>query len=325
MSAAVTLVTGAAGFVGGHLLDLLLEAPDQEIVAWRRRAGQTSSPRPPRVHDRVTWTEVDLLDPDRVADAVRQTRPTRVYHLAGVAGVHASWDHVVDTLDGNVRGTEHLLGAVAELAPEARVLIPGSALVYRPASEPIDEHAPLGPVSPYGVSKLAQELLARQFVEDGVDLIQTRSFTHVGPGQLPSYAASSFARQVAEIEHGQAPPLIKVGDLDAERDLLDVRDTVRAYRALESRGRNGGVYNVCSGVARRIGDVLEHLVSRATVRVTVEQDGARLRPKDNRRLLGDPGRLRAETDWQPIYPLERTLDDLLDWWRRTLSAPRPPA
>ena len=320
------LVTGAAGFVGSHLLTLLdRTAPaGTTLVAWRRTAeprGQTilSPPRPAPADDRVTWREVDLLDPAAVTHAIAETRPTQVYHCAGVANVGGSWSNNHATLRANVLGTEHLLTALRDHGAPARVLIPGSALVYRPSASAIDETAPLGPVSPYGLSKLAQEMLglaaARQ---DGMTVLLSRSFTHVGPGQALSYAASSFAEQIARIEVGRAEPVLSVGNLEARRDLTDVRDTVRAYQLLMTRGTPATPYNVCSGRAYQIQEVLDGLLANAAVEVSVRQDPGRTRPNDNPLLLGDRSKITRDLGWAPEIRLSRTLSDLLDCWRATV-------
>lgn len=312
------LVTGAAGFAGSHLVALLLaERPAPEVVGWRRPPADGAEPRgAARTRDpRVVWRQVDMLDRDAVDRAVAELQPRQVYHLAGAAAVAGSWNHCAATLRTNTLGTEHLLAALERASPAARVLLPGSALVYRPGDGPLDEGAPLGPVSPYGVSKLAQEMLAARYAADGLPVVRTRSFTHVGPGQDPSYAASSFACQIARIEAGTAEPTLCVGDLGARRDLLDVRDTVRAYRALMRRGVPGAVYNVCSGAAHCMRDVLSTLLALARVPVEVRVVPARLRPSDYPVLLGDRGRITAEVGWEPRIGLERTLRDLLDDWR----------
>ncbi len=317
------LVTGAAGFVGHHLLDLLIRSdPDSRIVGWRRRVtdDQARPPRPEPRSDRLVWRTLDLLDRDAVDHAVADTPPDQVYHCAGMANVGGSWSNNTTTLRVNVMGTEHLLAGLRTHASAARVLIPGSALVYRPSSAAIDESSPLGPVSPYGLSKLAQEMLARAAVEqDGLHVVITRSFTHIGPGQALSYAASSFAHQLARIEAGLGPPVLSVGNLEARRDLTDVRDTVRAYQQLMARGEPGTPYNVCSGVAHPIQTVLDGLLSHATVDVTVQQDPARSRPSDNPLLLGDAGRLARQTGWRPTFGLERTLADTLGYWRDAVT------
>lgn len=314
------LVTGAAGFAGGHLAALLLaERPAPEVVGWRRPPAAGGGP-PDRARDpRIVWQEVDVLDRGAVEHAVAELRPRQVYHFAGAASVAGSWNDGAAALRTNTLGTENLLDALERSSPAARVLVPGSALVYRPAEGPLDEDAALGPVSPYGVSKLAQEMLAARYADGGLAVVRTRSFTHFGPGQDPSYAASSFARQIARIEAGAAEPTLRVGDLGARRDLLDVRDTARAYRALMRRGVPGAVYNVCSGSARSMRDVLAELLALARVPVEVRVDPARLRPGDNPVLLGDRGRITAEVGWEPCIALDRALRDLLDDWRARMT------
>ena len=320
------LVTGAAGFVGHHLLALLHRTdPDSRILAWRRSA--VSDPkRPPRgfpASDRIDWHAVDLLDRDAVDRALLEPPPDEVYHCAGVANVGGSWSNNTITLRGNVLGTEHLLAGLRTRARHARVLIPGSALVYRPSNSAIDESSPLGPVSPYGLSKLAQEMLALAAVQqDGLHVVITHSFTHIGPGQALSYAASSFAEQLARIEAGLCAPVISVGNLEARRDLTDVRDTVRAYQQLMASGDTGAPFNVCSGTAHQIQVVLDGLLAQARVEVTVRQDPERTRPSDNPLLLGDPARLSRQTGGRPTIPLDRTLTDILDYWRDAIANTR---
>ena len=323
------LVTGAAGFVGSHLLALLHRAaPGAELLAWRRPSGggARAGAAPPRPSPaRAAWRDVDLLDGPAVRRAVAERPPTRVYHCAGIANVNGSWAERQATLRGNVTGTEHLLAALGGLPGPARVLIPGSALVYRPSTAALDETAPLGPVSPYGASKLEQERVGLEAArENGLAVVLTRSFTHIGPGQAPAYAASSFAEQIARIEAELAEPVLSVGNLEARRDLTDVRDTVRAYRALMARGTPGRPYNVCSGSAYRIGDVLDALLALARVPIAIRQDPDRLRPGDNPVLLGDRSLITAELGWEPRRSLSETLSDLLGYWRRVLAGEAPP-
>jgi GDP-4-dehydro-6-deoxy-D-mannose reductase len=231
------LVTGAAGFVGGHLLRLLNSRhPSSTRVAWRRPAQEGAADTRPELETGkrgARWSEIDLLDSRAVSDAIADIKPTQVYHCAGVASVGDSWSNNYATLRTNVLGTEYLLTALRDHAPEARTLIPGSALVYKPSDTVIDETGALGPVSPYGLSKLAQEMVGLAAARnDGLAVLVTRSFTHVGPGQSLAFAASSFAHQIARIEEGLAEPVLSVGNLDSKRDLTDVRDTVRAYHRL---------------------------------------------------------------------------------------------
>jgi len=302
------LVTGAAGFAGGHLLDLL-SGGGREIVAWHRPGG-----RRPREVPGTTWDAIDLLDRAAVAAAIARLRPATVYHCAGAAHVGRAWDDTESTFAVNVRGTHHLLDALQDAEVSARVLVPSSALVYASAAEPLRESHPLVPNSPYGVSKLAQEMLAQR-TNGTVSVALARPFNHVGPRQDPHFAASGFARRIADIERGRWAPEISVGNLDARRDLTDVRDTVRAYQLILERGEPGRPYNVCSGRAMTIRELLDLLIARARVPVEVKVDPARYRPNDTPLLLGNPARLRAELGWTPQIPIEQTLDDLLEYWR----------
>jgi GDP-4-dehydro-6-deoxy-D-mannose reductase len=315
------LITGAAGFAGSHLLDLV-EPEGRTVVAWRR-PGE-AMPMPP-TGARARWMELDLLDAEEVARAVRDVQPGVVYHLAGIAHVGSSWDRTHRTLEVNVLGTQHLLSALARIEPMPRVLVTGSALVYKDSDRAIAESDPVGPGSPYGLSKLAQEMTgAHAFAETGLPVLLTRPFNHVGPRQDPSFFTASVARQVARIERGLSEPVLEVGNLEGRRDLSDVRDTVRAYQAIAERGVAGTVYNVCAGQAYRIGDILEMLLSRAKVRIEVRRDPARYRPHDSPLVLGDRSRLTGELGWAPVIPMERTLSDLLEYWRQTVGAASAP-
>ena len=306
------LVTGAAGFAGGHLLDLLA-ADAANLIAWHRPGSA-----PPRHVPGARWEAIDLLDREAVAAGILRARPAEVYHCAGAAHVGRAWDSTSPTFAANVLGTHYLLEALRAAQLRVPVLIPSSALVYQPAAEALTEGHPLVPNGPYGVSKLAQELLAMRAADDGVDMRVARAFNHVGPRQDPSFAASGFARQIAEIEAGRHEPEILVGNLQARREVTDVRDTVRAYRLLVERGQTARPYNVCSGRALAIGDVLDRLVARARVPVRVRVDAARFRPHDVPLVEGDPRRIREELGWTPAIPLERTLDEMLEYWRGTM-------
>jgi GDP-4-dehydro-6-deoxy-D-mannose reductase len=304
------LVTGGAGFVGSHLIERL--QTDLPIVAWTRATP------PGAVQSRAAWQNVDILDAGQVAAAIRDVRPSAIFHLAGIANVGGSWARTSEPLEVNVLGTHRLFEAVRTSGVRCRILVSGSAHVYATAGHPLREDDAIAPASPYALSKLAQEQLAvRAAVDDGLDVVITRSFNHTGARQTPSYVAPSIARQIAEIERGAAAPVIRVGNLDAVRDLLDVRDVVDAYAMLMATGETGTIYNVASGVGRPIRVVLDALVARARVPIRVETDPARLRPSDVPVLVGDASRLRKATGWQPAIPFEQLLDDLLDFWRRS--------
>ena len=302
------LVTGAAGFAGGHLIDLLIRG-GARVAAWHRPGGS-----PPRDVTGAQWDGVDLLDRDQVHTAMARTRPSVVYHCAGAAHVGRAWDSTQPTFATNVLGTHHVLRALERIGAPVRVLVPSSALVYAAADEALTEDHPLAPSSPYGLSKLAQEMLGVKS-NGAITVTIARAFNHFGPRQHPHFVASGFARRIADIEKGRWAPEISVGNLDARRDLTDVRDTVRAYQLILERGTPGRPYNVCSGRAITIRELLDQLIARAHVPVTVKADPARYRPNDTPLLLGDPGRLRDELDWTPDIPLEQTLDDLLEHWR----------
>jgi len=304
-----TLVTGAAGFAGSHLLDLLAREPAGDIVAWHRPGGAA-----PSVHASVKSEAIDMLDRDAVRAAVSRLRPAAVYHCAGAAHVGRAWDRTEATLAANVRATHHLLDALDRAGVEARVVIPSSAMVYAPADRALTEDDPLVPATPYGLSKVAQEMLAGH-AGGGVTVLVARAFNHIGPRQDPMFAASAFARSIADIERGRSEPTISVGNLSARRDITDVRDTVRAYRLILERGRPGEPLNVCSGSAMAIADLLDLLVARARVPVRIAIDPARYRPHDQPLVLGDATRIRERLGWTPQIPLDQTVDDLLQYWR----------
>jgi GDP-4-dehydro-6-deoxy-D-mannose reductase len=309
MSPGPVLVTGAAGFAGSHLLEHLAARID--VTGWSR------SEPPAGLAHLARWQRVDLLARDTVRGALRELRPAVVYHCAGVPHVAQSWKASARALEGNVIGTHVLLDELRRLERPVRCLVTGSATVYAAASQAVDEDARLSPASPYALSKLAQEALAlRAPQEDGVEVVVARAFNHTGPRQDPAFAAPSFARQIALIERGVIEPVIRTGNLDAERDFTDVRDVVRAYRLLMERGAPGRVYNVCSGVARSIRSVLDALIARSHTRVEIELDPEKLRPSDTPVLVGNPSRLMKETGWKVETTFDEMIGDLLEYWRR---------
>jgi GDP-4-dehydro-6-deoxy-D-mannose reductase len=309
----VPLVTGATGFAGGHLVEHLLEHTPS-VAAWGHAGGRSL---PAVADERVSWSAVDVTNREAVDRALDELRPSAIYHCAGIADVHGTWSGSARALRVNVIGTHTLLEAVERLRLDIPILVTGSALVYGSSLDALTEDSPLTPSSPYGVSKLAQEMAAN--LAPG-HVVLTRSFNHAGPRQSDAYVTSSFARQIAEAEAGVREPVLAVGNLDARRDITDVRDTVRAYRLLVERGRPHQPYNVCRGEAFRVGDLLDSLVRQAEVRIEVRTDPARLRPNDTPVVLGSPGLLQQDTGWVPAIGIEDTLRDLLAYWRRHLNS-----
>jgi GDP-4-dehydro-6-deoxy-D-mannose reductase len=316
------LVTGATGFVGRHLAAFLCEAhPDLELLGLVRPGGTPASELPAGVEA----VPADLLDAAGLEAAVGRASPDAIVHLAAQSSPVRSWNDPAGTLTTNVLGLVHLLEALRRRSLAPRVLVVGSSEEYgavEPRELPLREEAPLRPASPYAASKVAQSFVALQYhLAHGLPIVRTRTFHHTGPGRGEAFAESSFARQVAEIEAGRRAPVVEVGNLESVRDFTDVRDVVRAYWSLLALGRPGEVYNVASGVGVRLGDILDRLLGLSGQRVEIRVDASRLRPADVPVLVGDPARLKAATRWQPRIPLDRSLADLLDDWRRRVAAP----
>jgi GDP-4-dehydro-6-deoxy-D-mannose reductase len=310
----VTVVTGGAGFAGRHLLDALARYDD--VHAWYRPGGT-----PPPTGSPVTWHAVELRDRAAVTATMAAIGPARVFHLAGAPSVEASWQNAVPHLEINALCTAHVLGAIQATARPCRVLVVTSAQVYGSSDTPIGENDRLVPQSPYGLTKLAQDMLAAAAAgSDGMDVMVARPFNHVGPGQAANFAVSSFARQIARIEHGIEPSVLRVGNLEARRDVTDVRDVAAAYVRIVDDGRPGRAYNVCSERAWRVGDLLEELVRQSTASIRIEVDHARLRPSDVPLILGDATRIRTELGWVPQIRVEDTLRDTLEWWRTMVAS-----
>jgi GDP-4-dehydro-6-deoxy-D-mannose reductase len=289
------LVTGGAGFAGRHLLALLSDA-----VAPSR-------------------AELDLLDAGAVRAAVRDAAPTVVFHLAALASVGRSWEAPAETLTQNVAMTANLLEAVRLEAPEAAAVVVGSGEVYGPPSRlPVDEDAPLRPQNPYAVSKAASDLLAGQYADAfGMRVVRMRPFNHAGPGQSDDYVVGTLTRQVAEAEAaGAEEAVLRTGNPDSARDFTDVRDVARAY--VGAADLDGGAFNVASGRAVTVRELIELVRSAARLPVRHEVEQARVRAHDVPEVRGSAERLREATGWRPEIALERTVSDALDDWRERL-------
>lgn len=311
------LVTGASGFVGPHAVRALADAGHEVWTTDRREASSEPQEAPAERH-RIC----DLTQAPRVLELVREVRPEAVLHLASVSSVAQSLRHPRHALLNNLMATCSVLEALRDM-PGTRALLVGSAEQYgnaAPEELPLREEHPFRPASPYAVSKVAQEHLALQYHDTwGVDVVLTRSFNHTGPGQNPDFALPAFAQQIVQAERGAGEPRLRVGNLEVQRDFLDVRDVARAYALLLEHGQNGCAYNVCRGVAHRLRDLVDAMVRRASVEIRVEIDASRLRPADLLVLRGDPTRLQERTGWTPRHSMEQTLGDVLDDWRQRLA------
>jgi GDP-4-dehydro-6-deoxy-D-mannose reductase len=287
------LITGADGFVGSHLRELLGDA--------------------------AVAAEADVLDPEAVAAAVRGASPQAVVHLAAQSSVAASWQDVAGVWSVNVVGTVNVLEAVRTEQPRARVLFASTGEVYGRAEQlPTPESAPVAPLSPYSATKAAAEIACAQAARGGLDVVVARAFNHEGPGRDERFAVGSWTRQIARLEE-LGGGVLEVGDLSAERDITDVRDVCRAYTLLLDAPAEG-TYNVASGRSVPMSEIVELLVGLARVPIEVEQRPERLRPAEVPRMQGDATRLREATGWEPEIPLEQTLADALEAARKTVAA-----
>jgi GDP-4-dehydro-6-deoxy-D-mannose reductase len=311
VSTARILITGVGGFVGAHLARRIVERGDVALGAGLEA--------PPPATARLLTQEwrVDIRDGEALRAVIAEAAPTAIVHLAGQSSAGLSFGQPIETFRINALGTSALLEAARSVAPEARVLVVGTGEVYGslPAGSRVAEDAPFHPISPYALSKAVADAIAESYSRQGLDVVRTRSFGHIGTGQTDRFLVPSLARQIAEIEAGRGRGGVRVGNLDVTRDLTDVRDVVEAYLALLERGRSGAVYNVCRGEGTRLADIAHSLCERARVPVRVEVDPARIRPADMVYLVGDPSAIAAETGWTAAIPLERTLDAVLEEWR----------
>ena len=319
------LITGITGFVGSHLAEFALARGDEVIgsLRWRSKTEHIDG-----IRNRLTLVESDLRDMMSVRTVLEQAQPDYIIHLAAQSFVAASWQTPGETFHTNVISQMNLLEAMRQLKSSARFLAIGSSEEYglvHPTEVPIRETNPLRPLSPYAVSKVAQDLMGYQYFKSyGMPIVRSRAFNHEGPRRGDVFVTSNFARQVAEIEAGLRDPVIFVGDLTPRRDYSDVRDIVRGYWTLVERGEPGEVYNLCSGKSWPIRWVLDFLLEHSQVKnIEVRTDPARLRPSDVMVLEGDPSKVEKATGWRVEIPFERTLTDLLAYWRqRTRFASR---
>ena len=310
------LITGVTGFVGSHLAEYC-EGLGHEVAGTMRWRSQQENLAD--VRDKVHLYDADLRDATAARKVVQDFRPDRIFHLAAQSFVHASWSAPAETMSTNVMCQVHLLEAIREVAPETLVQIAGSSEEYgdvRPDEVPIKETNQLRPLSPYAVSKVAQDLLAFQYFRSyGTRAVRTRAFNHEGPRRGEVFVTSSFAKQIALAEVGKAPAYLSVGNLEAQRDFTDVRDVVRAYWLTLEKCEAGEVYNIGSGKAWRIQAVADTLIGMAKTPIEIRTDPTRMRPSDVPLLLADTTKFRNATGWEPEIPFEQTLHDTLEYWR----------
>jgi len=312
------LITGITGFAGSHLAEYILaHHPGVQvhgIIRWRSRMDNVAS-----ILGKVELHEADLKDMVSLKKVLAASRPERIFHLAAQSFVPTSWRLPAETFMINSVGQINLFESILDLKLDPRIQIAGSSEEYgmvHPDEVPMKETNPLRPLSPYAVSKVAQDLLGYQYFKSyGLKVIRTRGFNHTGPRRGDVFVTSNFSKQVAEIEKGKREPVIHVGNLDAKRDFTDVRDMVRAYWLAAEKGEPGDVYNLGSGSAISMHQLLEMLSSLSRTKFRIQVDPDRLRPSDVQILLADASKFRTLTGWAPTIPFEKTLSDLLDYWR----------
>ncbi|OOM68780.1 GDP-mannose 4,6-dehydratase [Clostridium sp. BL-8] len=303
------LITGVNGFVGNYLSKYLIE---QGYTVYGTVIEDNVA------MENVVIEKMNLLNKDEVMRTIKSINPDEIYHLAGQSAVGLSWKEPTLTMNVNINGTINLLDGVRDNDINAKMLIIGSSDEYgaiKPEECPISENHLLNPTSPYAISKMAQEEIAKLYVNSyRMNLIMVRAFNHIGPKQSKNFVVSDFASKIAEIEKG-AEPIIRVGNLEAYRDFTDVRDIVRGYFMLMNNGKIGELYNIGSGNAYKIQDILDTLLSLSSTKITVEIDPDKLRPSDVPIIQCDNSKIKTHINWSPIYDIKDTLKDTLDYWR----------
>ncbi|MFH0948412.1 MAG: GDP-mannose 4,6-dehydratase [Elusimicrobiota bacterium] len=310
------LITGITGFAGSHLAEFLLSRnyAVHGIDRWRSKTENIEG-----FKDKIILHECDIKDYHSVRKVIETVMPEKIFHLAAQSFVPTSWNAPSETITTNVIGELNIFEAVKELKINPWIQIACSSEEYGMVYEnevPIKETNPLRPLSPYAVSKVAQDLLGYQYYQShNLNIVRTRTFNHEGPRRGEVFVTSNFAKQIAEIEKNKKPPVLYVGNLDARRDYTDVRDIVRAYCLATEKCVAGEVYNICSGHDWKIKDMMNYLLSLSKTKVEIKQDPARMRPSDVQILLGDCTKFKEQTGWKPEIPFEKTLEDTLNYWR----------
>jgi len=315
------LITGITGFVGSHLAEFLLKRGDVEVYGIERWRSKTENID--HIKKDLTLLECDIRDASSVRKALEEFKPDRIFHLAAQSFVPTSWSAPAETLTTNIVGQLNIFEAVRHIGINPFIQIAGSSEEYGLVHEnevPMKETNPLRPLSPYAVSKVGQDLLAYQYYQSyTLNVVRTRGFNHTGPRRGEVFVCSNFAKQITMIEKGLQEPVIHVGNLDAKRDFTDVRDMIKGYWLSLEKGQPGEVYNVCSGKVYSIKETLDMLLGLTKAKIKIKQDPKRLRPSDVPVLSGDNTKFVKQTGWEPTIPFEKTLEDLLEYWRQRIG------
>ncbi len=311
------LITGITGFAGSFLAENLVNSGNFEVIGTYLSDNGISNLN--SVKDHVTLKKQDLQDVEGVKALISEVRPDYVFHLAALAATADSYANPAKFINNNIDSQVNLLEGIrlAEITP--RTLIVSSAEVYgdvKASDLPIDEQTSIRPVNPYGVSKVAQDFMGLQYyISYKIPVIRVRPFNHIGPRQAPNFAVPTFAKKIAEIEKGKMEPVLLVGNLNAKRDFTDVRDMVEAYAQIIDKGTPGEVYNIGSGKAIQISDILEKLMSFSDKPIQVEPDQSLYRPIDVEELVCDNSKIREACGWEPKISIDQTLKETLEYWR----------
>lgn len=307
------LVTGAGGFVGKYMIECLL-AHGHEVAVMDRHYMT------PHGNQNVKSYKADILDAGSIGEVMKDVKPDAVIHLVAVSNVPVSWEDPVQTIEVNICGTINVLGALHEVNPRALFLDVGSSDEYglsAKSGKPLTEDVLCQPQNPYAISKWSAEQMVMQLGKKwGMKVIQTRSFNHFGPGQAKGFVTADFASQIADIEAGNQAPVISVGDLSAYRDFTYVTDVVNAYVAAIEKDVPAGIYNICSGKARQMKEILDTLLSLASVHIKVKVDQSKFRPAEVPFFVGNCEKLKKATGWEPTYDFRKGLETVLDYWRK---------
>ncbi len=310
-----SLIIGCAGFVGPYLIRHLRDELGREVYV-------TKMPHEMISEEGVKVFDLNILDKDASCELLSEIQPDEIFHLAAQSSVAVSWKNPALTVDVNVKGGVNVLDAIRDTVPKARVLLIGSGEEYghvKNEEMPIKEENAVRPGNIYAATKVCQNLLGAIYAEAyQMDVMMVRAFNHIGPNQIPQFVVADFCKQVADIEAGHQEPVMKVGNLSVRRDFTDVRDVVRAYGTIMQKGKAGETYNVGSGHAIAIQEILDKILAESKADITVEKDPEKFRPVDVPVIEADTTKLRSTTGWEPKIPLEQTIRETLDYWRKTV-------